>query len=195
MYRSNDGGQTFDQIGFANSHHVADIALHPTDPNIAYVAVVGHLWGYSGDRGLFKTTDGGRSWEKLTANLPDDGKTGCTEITMHPTDPDVLFAGFYHRLRQPFHYLSGGEAGGLYKSSDAGTTWEKVTTGLPTGETGMIDVSICRKYPNVMVAAIETDEHLPTGVPGSGVYRSDDGGESWRFVFKHAVRPFYHGQI
>ncbi|PTM12995.1 MAG: hypothetical protein DA408_08510 [Bacteroidetes bacterium] len=195
LYKSSDGGQTFDQVGFANSHHVADIALHPTDPNIAYVAVVGHLWGYSGDRGLYKTTDGGRSWEKLASTLPDDGKTGCTEITMHPTDPNVLFAGFYHRLRQPFQYLSSGEAGGLYKSSDAGKTWKKITTGLPTGETGMIDVSICRKYPNIMVAAIETDEHLPTGVPGSGVYRSDDGGESWRFVFKHAVRPFYHGQI
>jgi photosystem II stability/assembly factor-like uncharacterized protein len=195
LYKSTDGGQSFLRVGFENSHHIADIALHPTDPNIAYVAVVGHLWGYSGERGLYKTTDGGKTWKKLTNNLPEDGKTGCTEIVMHPEDPNTLFAGFYHRLRQPFYYTSGGEQGGLFQSKDGGKTWHKLTKGLPTGATGMIDVSICRKHPNIMVAAIEADENLPKGVPGSGVYRSDDGGNNWRFLFKHAVRPFYHGQI
>ena len=195
LYKSTDGGQSFLRVGFENSHHIADIALHPTDPNTAYVAVVGHLWGYGGERGLYKTTDGGENWKKLTNNLPEDGKTGCTEIVMHPENPDILFAGFYHRLRQPFYYTSGGEQGGLFQSKDGGKTWQKLTKGLPTGATGMIDVSICRKQPNIMVAAIEADENLPKGVPGSGVYRSDDGGNNWRFLYKHAVRPFYHGQI
>ncbi|MGH1436744.1 MAG: WD40/YVTN/BNR-like repeat-containing protein [Lewinella sp.] len=195
LYKSTDGGQSFVRVGFEDSHHIADIALHPTDPDIAYVAVVGHLWGYSGERGLYKTIDGGDNWEKLTNNLPQDGKTGCTEVVMHPEDTSTLFAGFYHRLRQPFYYTSGGEQGGLFKSTDSGKTWIKLTEGLPTGAMGMIDISICKKYPNILVAAIEADENLPKGVPGSGVYRSDDGGDHWRFMYKHAVRPFYHGQI
>ncbi len=195
LFRSTDGGKTFQYAGLANTHHIAEIALHPTDPEIAYVAAVGHLWGYSGERGLFMTSDGGATWTKLTNGLPDDGLTGCTEVIMHPEDPNTLFAGFYHRLRRPFHYQSGGEAGGMFKSTDGGKTWRKLTAGLPTGATGMIDISIHLADPQIMVAAVETDENLPEGVPGSGVYRSDDGGESWRFLLKHAVRPFYHGQI
>lgn len=195
IYKSSDGGKTFQHMGLKNTHHIAAITLHPSNPSIVYVAAVGHLWGYGGERGLFKTEDGGLSWEKLAGGLPNDGKTGCTEIIMHPNDPSVLFAGFYHRLRKPYWYTSGGEEGGLFKSTDGGKNWKKVKTGLPTGETGMIDLSICRKFPNIMVAAIEADENLPEGVPGSGVYRSDDGGESWNFLLKHAVRPFYHGQI
>ncbi len=195
IYRSADGGKTFAHLGLENTHHIAEIALHPEDPNIAFVAAVGHLWGYSGDRGLFKTVDGGRSWEKLMTGLPNDGKTGCTEIIMQPGNPNVLFAGFYQRLREPYWYTSGGPNGGIYKSVNGGKTWRKIRKGLPTGDTGMIDLSICRKFPDIMVAAVEADENLPEGLPGSGVYRSDNGGESWRFLHKHAVRPFYHGQI
>ncbi|MEL6834125.1 MAG: hypothetical protein AAFP77_14115 [Bacteroidota bacterium] len=195
LYRSLDGGESFKQIAFEDGHHIADIILHPNDPDIVYVAVVGHLWGYKGIRGLYKTYNGGQTWVKLTNGLPNDDKTGCTEIVMHPENPNILFAGFYHRLRRPYNYTSGGEQGGLFKSEDGGETWKKVRNGLPIGETGMIDLSICRKYPDVIVAAIETDENLPTGQPGSGVYRSDDGGDSWTFLHKHAVRPFYHGQI
>ena len=195
LYKTIDGGQSFEHIGFKESHHIADIIPHPTQKEVAFIAVVGHLWGYSGTRGLYKTTDGGQSWEKLTNGLPEDGKTGCTEIVMHPDNPDILYAGFYHRLRTPYHYTSGGEAGGVFKSEDGGKSWRKLSKGLPTGPTGMIDLSICRKAPNVIVGAIEADENLPAGVPGSGVYRSDDGGESWTFLHKHAVRPFYHGQI
>ncbi|MCB0636570.1 MAG: hypothetical protein KDC54_08115, partial [Lewinella sp.] len=190
-----DGGETFTHVGLAATHHIAAIALHPTDPEVAYVAAVGHLWGYHGERGLYKTMDGGQSWTRLTKGLPDDGKTGCTEIIMHPEDPNTLFAGFYHRLRQPWWYTSGGEEGGLFKSTDGGQSWTRLTKGLPTGETGMIDVSICLSQPDIMVATVETEEELPAGVPGSGVYRSDDGGETWRFLLHHAVRPFYHGQI
>ena len=195
IYRSTDGGKTFTHLGLQTTHHIAEIALHPTNPDIAYVAAVGHLWGYSGLRGLYKTEDGGKSWNRLRNGLPDDDKTGCTEIIMHPRNSNILFAGFYHRLRSPYYYQSGGEQGGLYQSKNGGKSWTKLTEGLPTGETGMIDVSICLSNPKVMVAAIEADENLPKGVPGSGVYRSDNGGKSWNFLHKHAVRPFYHGQI
>lgn len=195
LFKSEDGGKTFKSVGLESTQHIAAIQTHPTNPDIAYVAAVGHLWGYGGERGLYKTTDGGETWTLLNKGLPKDGKTGCTEIIMHPENPNILFAGFYHRLRTPYSYTSGGEQGGLFRSTDAGKTWQKLSKGLPRGETGMIDISIHVKNPQIMVAAIEADENLPEGVPGSGVYRSDDGGTTWRFLLKHAVRPFYHGQI
>ena len=195
IYRSIDGGKTFEHKGLASTHQIAEIATHPSNPDIAYAAAVGHLWGYSGDRGLFKTTDGGKTWEKLVNGLPNDGKTGCTEIIMHPENPEILFAGFYQRLRQPATFVSGGENGGLFKSTDGGKSWRKITNGLAEGNSGMIDVSIHIANPDIMVMAYEADENIPEGQPGTGVYRSDDGGESWDFLLKHAVRPFYHGQI
>lgn len=195
LYKSEDGGRSWRRSGLVRSHHIADIALDPTNPNVAYVAVVGHLWGYSGDRGLYKTSDGGQSWTRLLNGLPNDGKTGCTEVVVHPENPNIVFAGFYHRLRQPWHYTSGGESGGLFKSTDGGRSWRKLQQGLPQGQSGMIDLSVCLRQPNIMVAAIEADEKLPEGVPGSGIYRSDDQGESWTFLLKHNLRPFYHGQV
>jgi len=215
IFKSMDGGKTFQKIGLEESHHIAEIALHPTDPDIAYVAAVGHLWGYSGIRGLFKTINGGQSWEKLTTGLPDDDKTGCTEVIIHPDNPNILFAGFYHRLRQPASFYSGGENGGLFKSEDGGNSWKKITSGLASGASGMIDISIHLSNPDIMVMAYEALESLnddgytltrqdlsdrqvskeEINNPGSGVYRSDDGGESWQFLLKHAVRPFYHGQV
>ena len=195
IYKSIDGGKSFQHMGLQNTHHIAEIVIHPNNPDIVFAAAVGHLWGYGGDRGLYQTKDGGKTWNKLSAGLPTDSKTGCTEITMHPNDPDILFAGFYHRLRKPYWYTSGGEQSGMFKSTDGGKTWNQLTKGLPTGDLGMIDISIHRAHPDIMVAAVEADEHLPEGVPGSGVYRSDDGGESWEFKHFHAVRPFYHGQI
>ena len=195
IYKSIDGGKTFKNMGLESTHQIAEIQPHPTDPNILYVAAVGHLWGYSGERGLFKTIDGGKTWEKLINGLPNDGKTGCTEIIMHPKNPNILFAGFYHRIRQPASFYSGGANGGLYKSIDGGKSWRKIKKGLAKGSSGMIDISIHLNNPDIMVMAYEADEQLPLDQPGSGVYRSNDGGESWEFLLKHAVRPFYHGQI
>ncbi len=195
IYKSTDGGKTFTNMGLETTHQIAEIVTHPTDSNIVYVAAVGHLWGYSGERGLFKTVDGGQNWEKLINDLPNDGKTGCTEVIMHPQNPDILFAGFYHRLRQPASFQSGGENGGLFKSEDGGKSWRKITNGLARGASGMIDISIHLANPDIMVMAYEADEKLPENEPGTGVYRSDDGGETWNHLLKHAVRPFYHGQI
>ena len=195
IYKSTDGGKTFSNMGLKSTHQIAEIEIHPNNSNIVYAAAVGHLWGYSGERGLFRTLDGGNSWEKVLGGLPDDGKTGCTEIIFHPTNPDIMFAGFYHRLRQPASFVSGGEEGGLFKSTDGGKSWRKVTNGLAKGKSGMIDISIHLSNPDIMVMAYEADENIPDGEPGTGVYISYDAGESWNFLLKHAVRPFYHGQI
>ena len=195
IYKSTDGGKTFSNMGLKSTHQIAEIEIHPKNSSIVYAAAVGHLWGYSGERGLFRTLDGGNSWEKVLGGLPDDGKTGCTEIIFHPTNPDIMFAGFYHRLRQPASFVSGGEEGGLFKSTDGGKSWRKVTNGLAKGKSGMIDISIHLSNPDIMVMAYEADENIPDGEPGTGVYISYDAGESWNFLLKHAVRPFYHGQI
>ena len=195
IYKSRDGGKTFSNMGLKSTHQIAEIEIHPNNSSIVYAAAVGHLWGYSGERGLFRTLDGGNSWEKVLGGLPDDGKTGCTEIIFHPTNPDIMFAGFYHRLRQPATFVSGGEEGGLFKSTDGGKSWRKVINGLAKGKSGMIDISIHLNNPDIMVMAYEADENIPDGEPGTGVYISYDAGESWNFLLKHAVRPFYHGQI
>jgi photosystem II stability/assembly factor-like uncharacterized protein len=197
IYKSTDGGKTFQNMGLEDTHQIARIATHPTDPDIVYVAAVGHLWGYSGTRGLFKTEDGGKTWAKLAGGLPDDGKTGCTEIKMHPTDPDILFCAMYHRLRKPWHFHSGGPNGGIFKTEDGGKTWRKLTRGLPTGDIGRVGIDICRSKSEVVVASVEANDQLPAdmSVPGPGVYRSDDGGETWRYLLRHTSRPMYHGRI
>jgi photosystem II stability/assembly factor-like uncharacterized protein len=197
IYKSTDAGKSFTNMGLEETHQIARIATHPTDPDVVYVAAVGHLWGYSGTRGLFKTIDGGKSWQKLTNGLPEDEKTGCTEIKMHPTNPDILYAGMYHRLRQPWTFYSGSRTGGMFKSEDAGKTWRKLTTGLPKGEIGRVGIDIYRSNPQTIVACVEASDKLPDDLntPGPGIYRSDDGGETWRYLLRHTSRPMYHGRI
>ena len=195
IYKSIDGGKSFMNMGLESTHQIAEIEIHPKNSDIVYAAAVGHLWGYTGERGLFKTIDGGKSWRKIGGGLPSDNKTGCTEIVIHPNNPKIMFAGFYHRIRQPASFISGGENGGLYKSIDGGKSWKKITKGLARGSSGMIDISIHLNNPNIMVMAYEADENLPEDEPGTGIYISYDQGESWKHLLKHAVRPFYHGQI
>jgi photosystem II stability/assembly factor-like uncharacterized protein len=197
IYKSTDGGKTFTRMGLEDTFQIARIATHPTDPDIVYVAAVGSLWGYSGSRGLYKTEDGGETWTKLTNGLPDDGRTGCTEIKMHPTDPDILYAAMYHRLRRPWTFYSGGPNSGMFKSTDGGESWKKLTQGLPEGELGRIGIDIYHSDPQTVVASVEASDKLPAdmSVPGPGVYRSDDGGETWRYLLRHTSRPMYHGRI
>ena len=197
IYLSINGGKTFQNMGLDETHQIARIATHPTNPDIVYVAAIGHLWGYSGTRGLFKTTDRGKTWEKLTNGLPDDGKTGCTEIKMHPTNSDILYCSMYHRLRKPWTFHSGGPNGGIFKTSDGGKSWRKLTNGLPAGDLGRIGLDIYRTNPQTIVASVEASDRLPhdMSIPGPGVYRSDDGGETWRYLLRHESRPMYHGRI
>jgi photosystem II stability/assembly factor-like uncharacterized protein len=197
IYKSTDGGKTFANMGLKETHQIARIATHPTDPDIVYVAAVGHLWGYSGTRGLFKTIDGGKNWQKLTNGLPVDEKTGCTEIKMHPTNPDILYTAMYSRLRKPWTFYSGGPTGGIYKSENSGKSWRKLVNGLPKGEIGRVGLDIYRSDPRTIVACVEASDKLPDDMsrPGPGIYRSDDSGETWNYLLRHTSRPMYHGRI
>ncbi len=203
MYKSTDGGKTFTRVGLEDSHHIARIITHPENPDIVYVAAQGHLWGYTGQRGLYKTTDGGETWLKLSNGLPNDGKTGCTDIKMDPIDPDVLYTAFWQRLRQPHRFDSGGPNGGLFKSTDGGQTWKKLTEGLPEGDIGRIGIAIYRGDPKIVMAIVEhgvqprrgSEDYDDLSKLGTGIYRSEDGGERWAYLNRYNSRPFYYSQI
>jgi len=203
VYKSTDAGGSFRHVGLADTHQIARIVTHPSDPDTAYVAAVGNLWGFTGDRGLFKTTDGGDTWQKLGGGLPDDGRTGATDLVIDPVNPDTLYAAFYQRLRRPYRFDSGGPNGGIFKTTDGGRTWRKLTSGLPAGETGRIGLDIYRRDPRILMALIEHGFQPAQNDPayadmsqlGTGVYRSEDGGESWTYVNRYNNRPFYYSQI
>lgn len=195
VYKSTDGGKTFAHKGLSSTHQIARVVTHPTDPDIAFVAAIGHLWGNSGERGIFKTVSGGKRWRRVERGLPKDGKIGCTDLVMHPENPDILYAAFYERLRQPWTFNSGGPNGGIFKSTDGGRSWEKLKNGLPGGPTGRIGLAIYRKNPNILMALVEAKKSVSLDTPGSGIYRSEDGGQSWKYVNTYNNRPFYYSQI
>ena len=208
VYKSTDGGRTFTNVGLADTHHVSEVLAHPADPNTAYVAAQGHLWAHTGERGIFKTVDGGKSWQQLAGGLPDDGKTGASDLKMDPRDPNVLYAAMWERLRQPYRFDSGGPNGGVFKSTDAGKTWKKLTAGLPSGPTGKIGLAISRSTPNVVMAIVEhgyqpprlkegksNPEYEDLARPGTGIYRSEDAGRTWTLVNRYNNRPFYYSHL
>jgi photosystem II stability/assembly factor-like uncharacterized protein len=220
IYKSSDGGESFENVGLRDTHQIARVVTHPADADIVYAAAVGNLWGFTGSRGVFKTTDGGRTWQKLTNGLPDDGRTGATDLAIDPNAPDTLYAAMYERLRHPWRFDSGGPNGGIFKTTDAGRTWRKLTKGLPEGPTGRIGLDIYRRNPRILMAIVEhgfqPGQNLQApggggrggrggGQPnpdyadmtklGTGVYRSEDGGASWQFVNRYNNRPFYYSQI
>ena len=202
IYKSTDGGRTFTNMGLKDSHHIDKIITHPTNPDIVWVAAQGHLWGYNDERGLYKTTDGGRSWRKITRGLPNDNRTGAAEIEIDPRNPNVLYVAMWERIRHPHKFLSGGPNGGLFKSTDGGESFTKLTNGLPSGEMGKIGLSIYRKNPRIIVAIVEAAPSRPGGATGadtarvgSGIYRSEDAGASWRRVNTYNSRPFYFSHI
>lgn len=195
IYKSTDGGRTFRNVGLASTHQIARVITHPDNPEIVYVAAIGHLWGYSGDRGLFKTTNGGTTWTKLGGGLPNDGRAGATELVMDPSNANTLYAAFYDRHRKPWTFTSGGQHGGIYKSTDGGATWRKLTVGLPASQTGRIGLAISRQNPQIVMAIIEAEQTNDLARPGSGIYRSENGGTSWRYVNTYNNRPFYYSQI
>lgn len=203
IYKSTDGGRTFVNVGLEDTHHIDDIVTHPTDPDIVYVAAQGHLWGHTGERGIFRTRDGGRSWQRLTNGLPDDGRTGATALVMDPSNPNVLYAAFWERLREPHAFVSGGPNGGIFRSTDGGESWTKLTNGLPSGETGRIGLAISRSDPRILVAIVEhgfqpernSADYRDMSKLGSGIYRSEDGGASWQYINRFNDRPFYYSHI
>ncbi len=212
IYKSTDGGKTFTRMGLETTHAIGRIITHPTNPDIVYAAATGHTWGYSGDRGLFKTEDGGKTWQKLTKGLPNDGKTGAIDLVMHPENSDILYVSFWQRLRQPWRFDSGGPHGGIFKTMDSGKNWEKLKKGLPSGDLGRIGLAISRSNPEVLMAVVEHEYQPQSSIRegeqqkpnpeftdmtklGTGIYRSEDGGDSWIFMNRTNVRPFYYSHI
>jgi photosystem II stability/assembly factor-like uncharacterized protein len=208
VYKSTDGGRTFVHVGLRESHHIGRIVVHPTNPDLVYVASQGYLWARGGDQGVFRTRDGGRTWQRLGGGLPNDGRTGASDLVMDPSNPNVLYAAFWERLREPHRFTSGGPNGGIFKSTDGGETWRKLTTGLPEGPTGKIGLAIYRRDPRILVAIVEHGYQPPRQIQGrpnpdyddmtklgSGIYRSEDGGETWRYINRYNNRPFYYSHI
>lgn len=186
VYLSEDGGTTWRHMGLEETHHISRIVIHPEDPHIVYVAAMGHLHGPNPERGVFRTADFGRTWEKV---LGDD-RVGVIDLVMAPGQPDVLYAATYEKERFPWHYEVGGPGSGIWKSTDAGGTWTRLAGGLPEGRIGRIGIDVYRADPRILYAVIENANPLPGARPGamrvSGgrgeVYRSDDGGETWRMT-------------
>ena len=170
IYRSENGGQSWENMGLEDSEHLSTIIVHPEDSDTVYVAAQGPLWSSGGQRGLYRTTDGGASWENV---LSAGEWTGVTDVVMDPRDPDVLYAATWQRHRTIAAYMGGGPESGIHRSTDGGDTWEQLSTGLPSGNVGKIGLAISPQDPDVVYAAIELERRE------GGVWRSDNRGGSW----------------
>jgi hypothetical protein len=267
IYKSTDGGATFQNVGLKDTYNIARIRLHPTNPDIVYVAALGNIWGPVGSRGLYKTIDGGKTWNKLTSGLPNSPMTGADGLVMDPVNPEILYVSFWDRIRYPWALVSGGNNqgiydpqgidgaanGGIYKSTDGGKSWKRLNNGLPPGKLGRIGLAISKQHPGTLMAHIEAEfqpncpgggggrgaggggggggggraaaaggaagagagaaaaaggaasaaPQAPGADPacgdltklGAGMYRSEDGGATWKFLDRYISRPFYYMQV
>jgi len=184
IYKSGDGGKTWTNMGLKDTHHIPRIVIHPANANVVYVAAQGHLWGANEERGVFKTTDGGKTWSKVLYIDPD---TGVTDLVMDPMNPDTLYAAAYQRRRSAFGFNGGGPGSGIYRTTDGGVNWKKLTNGLPKTDMGRIALDVYRRNPNVVYALVESEE--------SGIYRSDDKGENFTRMSNTNPRPMYFSQV
>lgn len=189
VYRSRDGGETWQNVGLESSEHIGKILIHPGDGNTVLVAAEGPLWSPGGERGIYKTEDGGETWRHV---LDIDENTGVTDLEFDPSNPDVVYAAAYQRRRHIWGLMSGGENSGIYKSSDGGDTWREVTTGLPSGDMGKIGLAVTPADPDVVYATIEAAD------AERGFYRSTDKGESWQRrndYISGGTGPHYYQEI
>lgn len=202
IYKSTDAGKTWTNMGLPETHHIGRIVIDPNDSDVVYVAALGHLYSENEERGLYKTTNGGKSWSKVLEVKREDGKyIGVVDVTMSPDDPNTLIAAAYDKIRRPWTFNEGGEGSGVYKSTNGGKSWEKLGNGFPGGFLGRIGLAYAPNNANVVYANVEnvnvegiSDEErrrmLEVGIPlgqdqkvaGVEMYRSDDGGESWRKI-------------
>jgi photosystem II stability/assembly factor-like uncharacterized protein len=209
VYKSTDGGKTWQHAGLRDTQHIGRVVIHPTNPDIVYVAALGHVWGANRERGLYKTADGGKTWTQVKFL---DADTGFIDLAMDPDDPDTLYAAAYRVRRDAF---SGGNPAeqfgplaGLYKTSDGGKTWARLGTGLPTRPVGRCGLAVYRKDPRILYAVVQTDRTIlkretewgqpakANGDPANGgVFRSADRGATWVKVNDLCPRPFYFGQV
>ena len=170
VYKSVDGGQTWHHLGLEDSRHISRIRIHPRNPDLVYVAALGHVYGPNQERGVYRSRDGGRTWEKI---LYRDNKTGAIDLILDPNNPRIIYAALWEAYRTPYSLVSGGPGSGLFKSTDGGDTWEELTRrpGLPRGVIGKIGVTVSPAQPGRVWAIVEAKE--------GGVFRSDDGGATW----------------
>jgi photosystem II stability/assembly factor-like uncharacterized protein len=223
VYKSLDSGTTWQKVGLADTRHIGKIVIHPSDPNTVYVAAVGHLWGSNRERGVFKTTDGGKTWKKV---LYKDENTGAIDLVMDPKNPDVLYAAMYQRQRKGWGYNGGGAGSGIFRTMDGGTSWTELKNGIPAGDKGRIGLAVFAGDNRAVYAIVEADptpagrgeggesaaasgaEPAAPAGPGrrgpqsgdaitahGGVFRSLDSGETWQHMTGLNPRPTYYSRI
>ena len=184
VYKSEDGGKTWKNMGLEDTHHIGRIVIHPTNPDIVYVAALGHLWGPNKQRGLYKTTDGGKTW--VNTKFIDEN-TGFVDVAMDYENPNTLYAAAYQRCRTAYGFNGGGPGSGLYKTTNSGETWVRLASGLPEGNIGRIGVDVYRRNPSIIYAIIEHKN--------GGIYRTEDKGLTWEKMSDTNPRPMYYSQI
>ncbi len=223
VYRSDDAGETWRHLGLAGTRHVGKIEIHPTNPDIAWVAGLGNLWAPGEERGIFKTTDAGRTWQKV---LYVDEFTGGVDLEIDPSNPNVLYAAMYQRMRKAWGFNGGGPGSGIYRSTDGGATWNTLTNGLPDVDMGRIGIAISESNPSIVMALVEAPNRPTPGVgqgrgggaaaagggrggaraggrggrgggtpDATGTYRSEDAGATWTKVSNQNSRPMYYSHI
>ncbi|MBN2265650.1 MAG: hypothetical protein JW775_07540 [Candidatus Aminicenantes bacterium] len=216
VYKSLDAGKTWANMGLKESHHIGRVVIHPADPDIVYVAALGHLYTENPERGLYKTTDGGKTWAHVLAVSVDGRAVGVVDVVMDPSAPDTLYAATYDKFRRPWTWGIGGPGSGIHKTVDGGKTWTKLTNGLPGGILGRIGLAVYPKNPKILYAEIENankpglsiedrwkevlEGKSSAGMIDGEIYRSDDAGETWTKVSpeKRSIggNPgYYYGQI
>ena len=186
IYKSIDGGQSWSHMGLKNSEHIGKIIVDPNNSDVVYVAAIGPLWSKGGDRGLYKTTDGGKTWNAV---LTVDEHTGVNDVIMDPRDPDVLYASAYQRRRHVFTYLGGGPGSGMYKSTDGGANWEKINKGLPGVDKGRIGLAIAPTNPEIIYAIVEAAQGK------GGFFKTTNRGASWVKQGSYASSGNYYQEI
>ncbi len=199
VYKSTDGGTTWQHMGLEDSKHIARILIHPRDPDIVWVAAVGDLWGPNEERGVYRTDDGGETWNRV---LYVDEDTGAIDLAMDPADPNTVFAAMYQRRRTGWGFNGGGPGSGLYRTMDGGENWEELADGLPEGDKGRIGIDVFRQDGNLVYALVEADARAQGqgfggggGARKSGLFRSTDRGTTWEKVSNTNPRPMYYSQV
>jgi photosystem II stability/assembly factor-like uncharacterized protein len=186
VYKSEDGGKTWKNMGLKNSEHISEIIVDPTNSNIIYVGAYGPVWSEGGERGVYKSVDGGQTWNLIKSV---SAYTGCNDLVMDPRNPNVLYAAFHQRMRKVFTYIGGGPESALYKSTDGGTTWKKLEGGFPGGELGRIGLAISPVNPDVLYTVVEAKDNK------GGIYLSRNKGASWEKRSSYATSGNYYQEI